>query len=282
MLPSLEDEAIEIIREVIAQFKNPVVLYSAGKDSSVLLHLACKAVYPSVLTIPMLHVDTGYKPKEIYEYRDVAAKKYSIQLLVYKNDNTNIHPTLVGINACCRELKTNALLSALSKYNFDAALGGARREEEKSRAKERIFSFRGTHNYWDVREQRPEIWNIYNGRIHPEESMRVFPLSNWTEIDVWQYIKKENIEVNPLYFAQLRRVVVVNNILIPSPKGSEVMCRYRTLGCLPCSGLIKSEATTINSVIEELTNTRQSERASRLIDYDQDSSMEIKKKEGYF
>ena len=293
-LQYLESESIYILREVAAQFERPVFLYSAGKDSSVLLRLIRKAFYPCRIPFPLLHVDTGYKFPEMYEFRDRTARELEADLIVYRNEKEiakRTNPFDLGPSGCCQLLKTKALLNALGEGAYDAAIGGARREEEKSRAKERVFSFRDRFGQWDPRRQRPELWNIYNGRISPAESIRVFPLSNWTEVDIWSYIAQENIPIVELYFAAKRRVVERAGQLIPALPGSElrpgeavqdIMCRFRTLGCIPCTGAIRSEARTVEEIITEMKQVRISERSTRLIDHDKEGSMEIKKCEGYF
>ncbi|MHC1626345.1 MAG: sulfate adenylyltransferase subunit CysD [Methanoculleaceae archaeon] len=290
-LKSLEAESINIIREVAAEFENPVMLYSVGKDSSVMAHLAIKAFYPERVPFPLLHVDTGYKFPEMYSFRDDYARRHHLDIRVHRNEEAlarGANPLTLGTVRCCAELKTKALLDALREGGYDAAFGGARRDEEKSRAKERVFSFRDAHGQWDPRNQRPELWNIFNTKIHPGESIRVFPLSNWTELDVWTYIYYEGIEVVPLYFARPRRVIERNNQLIPvytnehTGDVTEVMCRFRTLGCHYCTGAVRSEADTLPKIIEETMVVRHSERITRVIDHDQDSSMEQKKREGYF
>jgi sulfate adenylyltransferase subunit 2 len=293
-LKLLEAESIHVMREVAAEFQKPVMLYSIGKDSSVMLRLAQKAFFPGPLPFPLLHVDTGYKFREMLEFRDAYTKELGVNLIVHRNeealrDGTN--PVRLGTQRCCGLLKTTSLLDALREGGFDAAFGGARRDEEKSRAKERIFSFRDSAGQWDPKNQRPELWNLYNGRIGPGESIRVFPLSNWTELDIWHYIHLENIPVVPLYFAKERRMLVRADSLIPVEQpfvtglpGEEqwVKCRLRSLGCSPCTGAIRSDADTIPKIIAELVSFRSSERANRVIDHDQDGSMEIKKREGYF
>jgi len=291
-LEALESEAIHIMREVVAEFRNPVMLYSIGKDSSVMLHLARKAFYPGPLPFPLLHVDTGYKFKEMIEFRDTFTKKIGARLLVHRNEKAiakGAHPNKLGVGRCCGALKTNALLEALETHEFDAAFGGARRDEERSRAKERIYSFRDEFGQWDPRNQRPELWNLYNSRIHEGESVRVFPLSNWTEMDIWEYIQQENIEITPLYFAKERPMVKRGTQLIPAEgatllEGEEpemVMSRFRTLGCSPCTGAVHSDATTLNDIVKEAVLATRSERETRIIDHGA-SSMEDKKKEGYF
>jgi sulfate adenylyltransferase subunit 2 len=293
-LRTLEAESIHILREVVAEFSNPVMLYSIGKDSSVMLRLAQKAFFPGRLPFPLLHVDTTYKFREMIEFRDNYTRQVGARLIVHTNrqaiaDGTS--PFLLGTQKCCGLLKTRALLDALEEGQFDAAFGGARRDEEKSRAKERIYSFRDSFGQWDPKNQRPELWNLYNARVDKGESIRVFPLSNWTELDVWQYIHLENIPIVPLYFAKEREMVVRGSTLIPveqdipllpGEKAETVMCRMRSLGCSPCTGAIRSEADTVPKIIEEMMLFRRSERENRVIDHDQEGSMEIKKREGYF
>jgi sulfate adenylyltransferase subunit 2 len=280
---------------VAAEFRNPVMLYSIGKDSGVMLHLAVKAFYPSKLPFPLLHVDTGWKFRDMIRHRDLVAQRYGVQLLVYTNPDgvaRGIGPIASGSQLHTQVMKTEALKQALDKWEFDAAFGGARRDEEKSRAKERIFSFRSVGHVWDPRNQRPELWNLYNTRIHKGESIRVFPLSNWTELDVWQYTRAENIPVVPLYFAAERLVVQRDGLLIVRddermpllPGESEQLrrVRFRSLGCYPLSAAIESTATSLDDIIEEMSLTRTSERSGRLIDSDEAASMEKKKREGYF
>jgi sulfate adenylyltransferase subunit 2 len=297
-LKLLEAESIHIFREVAAEFEKPVMLYSIGKDSSVMLRLAQKAFYPGPIPFPLLHVDTGYKFREMLDFRDAYTRELGLNLLVWRNEAAladGANPVKLGTQRCCGLLKTTALLDALRYYGFDAAFGGARRDEEKSRAKERIFSFRDRAGQWDPKAQRPELWNLYNSRIGPGESIRVFPLSNWTELDIWHYIHLENIPIVPLYFAKERRMLVRGENLIPieqsfvqglpgyeSSQEQWVRCRLRSLGCSPCTGAIRSDADTLPKVIAELVSFRSSERANRIIDHDQDGSMEIKKREGYF
>ncbi len=290
----LEAESIHILREVAAEFERPVMLYSVGKDSSVMLRLAQKAFYPGPIPFPLLHVDTGFKFAEMLAFRDAMAREVGAQLLVWRNEAAiaaGANPIALDTRRCCGLLKTQALLDALRHYNFDAAFGGARRDEEKSRAKERIYSFRDSAGQWDPKNQRPELWNLYNARIHPGESIRVFPLSNWTEMDVWQYIHEENIPVVDLYFAKERPMYVRGDALIPTEQGfvalpgeqpENVKCRLRSLGCSPCTGAIRSDAATLPEIIAELIAFRSSERANRIIDHDREGSMEIKKREGYF
>jgi sulfate adenylyltransferase subunit 2 len=291
----LEAEAIHIMREVAAEFQRPVMLYSIGKDSSCLLRLAQKAFHPAPIPFPLLHVDTTYKFREMIEFRDWYTQKVGAKLIVYTNQEAisqGADPFKLGTQRCCGLLKTKALLDGLRAGGFDAAIGGARRDEEKSRAKERIFSFRDDKGQWDPKNQRPELWNIYNTRIHPGESLRVFPLSNWTEMDVWQYIHVEKIPIVPMYFAKEREMLVRGDTLIPleqpfipllpGEKPQFVKCRMRSLGCSPCTGAIRSDADTVPKIIEELVSFRRSERENRVIDHDQEGSMEIKKREGYF
>jgi sulfate adenylyltransferase subunit 2 len=294
-LRALEAESIQIMREVVAEFERPVMLYSIGKDSSVLLRLAQKAFYPGPIPFPLLHVDTTYKFREMIEFRDRMAKEVGARLIVHTNQEAiadGTQPFKVGTQRCCGLLKTKSLLDGLSAGNFDAAIGGARRDEERSRAKERVFSVRDPNGQWDPKRQRPELWHLLNARLKPGESIRVFPLSNWTEIDVWQYIHVEKIPIVPLYFAKEREVIVRGASLVvqeqsfvvtmPGEKLQKVKCRMRSLGCSPCTGAILSDADTVPKIIEELIATRQSERQLRIIDHDQDGSMELKKREGYF
>ena len=282
------------MREVVAEFANPVMLYSIGKDSSVMVRLAQKAFHPGKIPFPLLHIDTTYKFQEMIEVRDKFVRDIGVQLIVHTNQKAideGASPFRLGTQKCCGLLKTRALLDALAEGGFDVAFGGARRDEEKSRAKERIFSFRDQYGQWDPKNQRPELWNLYNGRIDKGESIRVFPLSNWTELDVWQYIHVENIPIVPLYFAKLRPMLVRganlvplehNAPLLPGEKAQMVMCRMRSLGCTYCTGAIYSEADTLPKIIEEMIQARRSERENRIIDHDQEGSMEIKKREGYF
>ncbi len=294
-LQRLEAESIHIIREVVAEFENPVMLYSIGKDSSVMLHLALKAFAPATIPFPLLHVDTTYKFPEMIKFREKLKTDMNLDLRVSSNTRaleSGTNPWDLGTVKCCAQLKTQALLEALKEGQYDAAFGGARRDEEKSRAKERIFSFRDKFGQWAPKNQRPELWSLYNGRINQGESIRVFPISNWTELDIWSYIKSENIAINPLYYAQKRKVIVDGHMLIPYVEGvtppperghiEEVMCRFRTLGCWPCTGAVRSEATTLDEIIAETMCERNSERITRVIDHDQDGSMEQKKEEGYF
>jgi sulfate adenylyltransferase subunit 2 len=294
-LRQLEAESIHILREVAAEFDRPVMLYSIGKDSAVMVRLAQKAFAPGPLPFPLLHVDTTWKFRAMYDFRDAFVKKIGAQLIVHKNQKAlseGINPFDHGSNKYTTIMKTHALLEALSLHQFDAAFGGARRDEEKSRAKERIYSFRDAHGQWDPKNQRPELWNLYNGKIKKGESIRAFPLSNWTELDVWQYVWLENIPIVPLYFAAPRPVVERDGTLImvddermrlrqgETPR-TEVV-RFRTLGCYPLSGAIKSSATTLPEIIREMLLATQSERQGRLIDHDEEGSMETKKREGYF
>ncbi len=294
-LQALEAESIHIIREVASEFQRPVMLYSIGKDSSVLLRLAQKAFHPAPIPFPLLHIDTTYKFREMIEFRDRYTAEIGAKLIVYTNREAiddGANPFRLGTQRCCGLLKTKALLDGLREGGFDAAIGGARRDEEKSRAKERIFSFRDEKGQWDPKSQRPELWNLFNGRIHPGESLRIFPLSNWTEMDIWQYIHAESIPIVPMYFAQEREVLVRGESLImleqpfipmlPGEKPQMVRCRMRSRGCSPCTGAIRSDADTLPKIIEELVSFRRSERENRVIDHDQDGSMEIKKREGYF
>jgi len=294
-LRRLEAESIHIIREVAAEFANPVMLYSIGKDSSVMLHLAMKAFYPAKPPFPLLHVDTTWKFKEMIRFRDETAKRLGLRLLVHINEDgvkRGINPVDSGSALHTQVMKTEALKQALDKYGFDAAFGGARRDEEKSRAKERVFSFRSASHAWDPKNQRPELWRVYNTRINKGESIRVFPLSNWTELDIWQYIMAENIPIVPLYFAAKRPVVERDGTLImvdderlklrQGEKVEERVVRFRTLGCYPLTGAIESNADTLEGIVTEMFTARTSERQGRLIDSDEKSSMEKKKKEGYF
>jgi sulfate adenylyltransferase subunit 2 len=290
----LEAESIHILREVASEFERPVMLYSIGKDSSVMLRLAQKAFFPGPIPFPLLHIDTGFKFREMLAFRDAMARAVGAELLVWRNEPAiaaGTNPIVLDTKRCCGLLKTQALLDALKHYGFDAAFGGARRDEEKSRAKERIFSFRDSAGQWDPKNQRPELWNLYNSRIHPGESIRVFPLSNWTEMDVWQYIHEEEIPIVDLYFAKPRPMYVRGDALLPieqafvARQGEQpqmVQSRLRSLGCSPCTGAIRSDADTLPKIIAELLSFKSSERANRAIDYDQEGSMEIKKREGYF
>jgi sulfate adenylyltransferase subunit 2 len=294
-LRRLEAESIEIMREVVAEFKNPVMLYSIGKDSSVMLHVAIKAFHPAPLPFPLLHVDTTWKFRDMIAFRDATAKRLKLNLIVHVNEDgiaRGISPIASGSSLHTHVMKTEALKQALDKYGFDAAFGGARRDEEKSRAKERIFSFRSQSHSWDPRDQRPELWNLFNTRIKAGESIRVFPLSNWTELDVWRYILAEGIAVVPLYFAHLRPVVrrsgtwiMVDDERLPLEDGEAPQMRrvrFRTLGCYPLSGAIESDATSVEDIVAEMETARVSERQGRLIDSDETASMEKKKREGYF
>jgi sulfate adenylyltransferase subunit 2 len=293
-LKALEAESIHIIREVVAEFERPVMLYSVGKDSSVMVRLAQKAFHPGKLPFPLLHVDTGYKFPEMYEFRDQFCEEIGAELIVHRNDDAiaaGTNPWDLGTSKCCALLKTQGLLGGLAAGEYDAAFGGARRDEEKSRAKERFYSFRDRFGQWDPKNQRPELWNLYNGRIDKGENIRVFPLSNWTELDIWLYILTEEIPVVPMYYARERPMVVRGTNLIPADlnipleEGEEpemVMCRFRSLGCSPCTGAVRSEADTMEKIVEEVMAARSSERNTRVIDHDQDGSMELKKREGYF
>jgi len=294
-LKKLEAESIHIMREVIAEFENPAMLYSVGKDSSVMLHLALKAFYPAKLPFPLLHVDTTWKFKEMIEFRDARVKELGLTLLTHTNpegDNNKVTPFTHGSSVYTDVMKTEGLKQALNHHKFDAVFGGARRDEEKSRAKERIYSFRDKNHRWDPKKQRPEIWSIYNGRIKKGESISVFPLSNWTELDVWQYIYLEGIPIVPLYFSAPRPVVVRDGIKImvdderlPLEEGEVPVMeniRFRTLGCYPLTGAVESQASTLPEIIQEMLLTKTSERKGRLIDADQAGSMEKKKIEGYF
>lgn len=294
-LKQLEAESIHIFREVAAEFENPVMLYSVGKDSSVLLHLARKAFYPAKIPFPLLHVDTTWKFKEMIEFRDRMAKEHGFELLVYTNPDgagDKITPFTHGSSKYTDIMKTQALKQALDKYQFDAAFGGARRDEEKSRAKERVYSFRDEHHRWDPKNQRPELWSIYNSQVNKGESIRVFPMSNWTELDIWQYIYSENIEIPSLYLAKERPVVERDGVQImlddermPLLEGEEPemkSVRFRTLGCYPLTGAVESTASTLPEVIQEMLLTKTSERQGRVIDHDSSGSMEKKKMEGYF
>jgi sulfate adenylyltransferase subunit 2 len=294
-LRRLEAESIEIMREVVAEFKNPVMLYSIGKDSSVMLHLALKAFYPAKVPFPLLHVDTTWKFREMISFRDKTVKRLGVNLIVHINQEgieRGINPIQSGSALHTQVMKTDALKQALDLYGFDAALAGARRDEEKSRAKERIFSVRSPGHVWDPRRQRPELWNLFNTHVEKGETMRVFPLSNWTELDVWEYIMAEGISVVPLYFAELRPVVHRDSALImvdderlpllPTETPELMVIRFRTLGCYPLSGAIESTATTIEQIVAEMRVAKVSERQGRLIDTDEGASMERKKREGYF
>ena len=294
-LKQLEAESIHIIREVAAEFDNPVMLYSVGKDSAVMLHLAMKAFYPGKPPFPLLHVDTTWKFKEMIAFRDQMAAKLGLELIVHTNQegiDAGVGPFTHGSEKHTDIMKTQALRQALNKYKFDAAFGGARRDEEKSRAKERVFSFRDKNHGWDPKNQRPELWNIYNGKVNKGESIRVFPLSNWTELDIWQYIYLNDIEIVPLYSAKERPVVNIDGVDImvddermPITEGQKIetkMVRFRTLGCYPLTGAVDSEATTLPEIIQEMLLATTSERQGRLIDSDKSGSMEDKKRKGYF
>ena len=293
-LKTLEAESIHILRDAAAEFSRPVMLYSVGKDSSVMLRLTQKAFHPGKIPFPLLHVDTSYKFPEMIEFRDEYTKQIGAELIVHRNQealDAGANPFSLGTQKCCGLLKTKSLLDALAEGGFNAAFGGARRDEEKSRAKERIYSFRDVHGQWDPKSQRPELWNIFNSRIDKGESIRIFPLSNWTELDVWLYIHAENIPIVPLYFAREREAVVrggaivliySENQLHSSEKSQLVQCRMRSLGCVPCTGAIRSDADTVPKIIEEMISFRRSERENRAIDHDEEGSMEIKKREGYF
>jgi sulfate adenylyltransferase subunit 2 len=293
-LKQLEAESIHIIREVAAEFDNPVMLYSIGKDSAVMLHLAMKAFYPGKPPFPLMHVDTGWKFKEMITFRDEMVAKLGLELIVHQNQEgveQGVGPFTHGSSKHTDIMKTQALKQALDKYGFDAAFGGARRDEEKSRAKERVYSFRDKQHRWDPKNQRPELWNIYNGKVNKGESIRVFPLSNWTELDIWQYIYLESIPIVPLYFSAKRPVVERDGTLIMvdderMPLNGEVpemkSVRFRTLGCYPLTGAVESEAASLPEIIQEMLLTKSSERQGRMIDHDSSGSMEEKKKQGYF
>lgn len=294
-LKQLEAESIRIFRDAVSQFERPVLLYSIGKDSSVLVRLAQKAFYPGRLPFKLLHIDSTWKFREMIEFRDSFCSENKLELLVHSNEEgraAGVNPFDYGSRKYTDIMKTQALLQAIERGKFDVAFGGARRDEEKSRAKERIYSFRDSHHQWDPKNQRPELWSIYNGRINPGESVRVFPLSNWTETDVWQYIRLEKIPIVPLYFAKARPVVERDGSLImvdddrmrlrPGEKAVEKVVRFRTLGCYPLTGAIESTATSVEDIVAEMLQTRVSERSTRVIDHDGDSSMEQKKREGYF
>lgn len=295
-LKQLEAESIYIIREVAAEFENPVMLYSIGKDSSVMVHLALKAFHPGKPPFPLLHVDTTWKFREMIQFREeYARKELGLEVLVHINEEgrkANMNPFDYGSKKHTDVMKTEALLQALNKYKFDAAFGGARRDEEKSRAKERVYSFRDRNHRWDPKNQRPELWNLYNSKVNKGESIRVFPLSNWTELDVWQYIHLEKIPIVPLYLAAMRPVVERDGVLImvdddrmrmeEGETPEERLVRFRTLGCYPLTGAVESSATTLPEIIQEMLLAKTSERQGRVIDYDQSGSMEEKKREGYF
>lgn len=294
-LRQLEAESIDIFHDAVSQFENPVLLYSIGKDSSVLVHLAMKAFYPGRMPFPLLHVDSTFKFREMIAFRDAFARKHGLELRVHSNAEgiaAGVTPFTHGSRRYTDIMKTQALLQALEAGGYDAVFGGARRDEEKSRAKERVFSFRDRHNRWDPKNQRPELWNIYNGRINPGESVRIFPLSNWTELDIWQYIRMEHIEIVDLYFAKPRPVVERDGTLImvdddrmplaPGETPQMRTVRFRTLGCYPLTGAVESTAATVEEIVAEMMQTRLSERSTRVIDHDGDASMEQKKREGYF
>jgi sulfate adenylyltransferase subunit 2 len=294
-LKVLENESIHILREVAAQMRSPIMLYSIGKDSSVLLHLARKAFYPSRVPFPLLHVDTTWKFKDMINFRDEVATRYALDLRIHTNEagvRDGINPFDFSSSVYTRIMKTEALKAALTEGSYDAAIGGARRDEEGSRAKERVFSYRAPGHVWDPKRQRPELWRVYNGRVSAGETVRVFPLSNWTETDIWSYIAREGIEVVPLYFAKERPVVMRNREMIvvddqrmrlaPGERPEPRMVRFRSLGCYPLCAAIPSRARTIEDIVREMATTRLSERAGRLIDRDEDSSMEKKKRDGYF
>jgi sulfate adenylyltransferase subunit 2 len=290
----LEAESIYILREAAAEFVRPVMLYSIGKDSSVMVRLAQKAFYPGPIPFPLLHIDTSYKFPEMIAFRDAYAKELGVNLIVHQNRDAlekGANPQSLGTQNCCGLLKTRSLLDALAEGGFDAAFGGARRDEEKSRAKERVYSFRDAAGQWDPKNQRPELWSLYNSRLRKGESIRVFPLSNWTELDIWLYIHAEKIPIVPLYFAADRNVIrregslivaYENTPMLPGEKIERVRCRMRSLGCMPCTGAIRSDAATVPEIVEELLSFRRSERENRVIDHDEEGSMEVKKKEGYF
>ena len=293
-LKVLEAESVFILREAVAEFAKPVMLYSIGKDSSVMLRLAQKAFYPGKIPFPLLHIDTSYKFPEMIEFRDSYTKSIGAKLIVHTNRKAleqGANPNALGTQKCCGLLKTRALLDALADGGFDAAFGGARRDEEKSRAKERVYSFRDSSGQWDPKNQRPELWNLYNARHDKGESIRVFPLSNWTELDIWHYIQIENIPIVPLYFSKERLAVQRNGSILLAQSGTSLLpgeslqmikCRMRSLGCVPCSGAIRSDADTLAKIIDEMFSFRKSERENRVIDHDEEGSMEMKKREGYF
>ena len=293
-LQSLEAESISILREAVAEFARPVMLYSIGKDSSVMLRLAQKAFYPGKIPFPLLHVDTSYKFPEMIKFRDEYTHEIGAKLIVHRNEvaiAAGASPYKLGTQNCCGLLKTRSLLDALEEGGFDAAFGGARRDEEKSRAKERVYSFRDGAGQWDPKNQRPELWSLYNSRLRKGESIRVFPLSNWTELDVWLYLYAEKIPIVPLYFAQKRPIVMRGGAMTLVHEGMDLMAgekvkqikvRMRSLGCAPCTGAMRSEADTLPKIIEELITFRRSERENRAIDHDEEGSMEVKKREGYF
>jgi sulfate adenylyltransferase subunit 2 len=293
-LKALESESIHIFREVVAEFENPVMLWSVGKDSSVLLRLAQKAFHPAKIPFPLMHVDTSVKFPEMYEFRDRTAKELGLRLLVETNHEAlKRAPAMSNVarycDFCSRHMKTEMLLSSIEKHGFDAAIGGARREEERSRAKERVFSFRDEFGQWDPKNQRPELWNLYNCRVHEGESIRVFPLSNWTEADIWRYIQAEEIPIVPLYYAEPREVIEKGGVLLkadprfvgPDDEVKTEWVRWRTLGCVPCTGAIRSRATTLEEIVAEALTATNSEREGRIVDQGADT-MEDKKKDGYF
>lgn len=293
-LQALEAESIAILREAVAEFARPVMLYSIGKDSSVMVRLAQKAFYPGKIPFPLLHVDTSYKFPEMIAFRNAYAKEIGAELIVHRNEEAiaaGANPYTLGTQNCCGLLKTRSLLDALAEGGFDAAFGGARRDEEKSRAKERVYSFRDAAGQWDPKNQRPELWSLYNSRLRKGESIRVFPLSNWTELDIWLYLHAEKIPIVPLYFAKERKLIVRGGQmtlyhdgmkLLPGEEVRTEKVRMRSLGCLPCTGAMPSEADTLPKIIEELLTFRRSERENRAIDHDEEGSMEVKKREGYF
>lgn len=293
-LQTLEAESIYILREAVAEFAHPVMLYSIGKDSSVMLRLAQKAFFPGAIPFPLLHIDTSYKFPEMIAFRDSYTREIGAELIVHRNEAaiaSGANPFSLGTQKCCGLLKTKSLLDALSQRGFNAAFGGARRDEEKSRAKERIYSFRDAHGQWDPKNQRPELWKLFNSRIDKNESIRVFPLSNWTELDIWLYIHVENIPIVPLYFAKERPAVIRDGSivlihskeeLLPGEEPKLIQCRMRSLGCVPCTGAIRSDADTLPKIIAEMISFRRSERENRAIDHDEEGSMELKKREGYF
>jgi len=293
-LQALEAESIAILREAVAEFARPVMLYSIGKDSSVMLRLAQKAFYPGKFPFPLLHIDTSYKFPEMIAFRDAYTKEIGAELIVHRNEEaiaSGANPYTLGTQNCCGLLKTRSLLDGLAEGGFDAAFGGARRDEEKSRAKERVYSFRDSAGQWDPKNQRPELWGLYNSRLRKGESIRVFPLSNWTELDIWLYLYAEKVPIVPLYFAQERPLVIRGGQLMPYHEGMKLLpneelrtekVRMRSLGCMPCTGAIRSEADTLPKIIEELMQFRRSERENRAIDHDEEGSMETKKREGYF
>lgn len=293
-LQALEAESIAILREAVAEFARPVMLYSIGKDSSVMLRLAQKAFYPGRIPFPLLHIDTSYKFPEMIAFRDAYTKEIGAELIVHRNEGAiaaGANPYTLGTQNCCGLLKTRSLLDGLAEGGFDAAFGGARRDEEKSRAKERVYSFRDSAGQWDPKNQRPELWSLYNSRLRKGESIRVFPLSNWTELDIWLYLYAEKIPIVPLYFAQERPLIVRGGQmtlyhdgmkLLPGEEVRVEKVRMRSLGCLPCTGAMRSEADTLPKIIEELLTFRRSERENRAIDHDEEGSMEVKKREGYF